>query len=75
MSEQEKLDAALAGKAKVAQDTGTLTRGGRCKCGRIPRLNPETGKLTRHRIGKEHPSFTAMAREKRKEMWCPEVTE
>lgn len=72
---KEKLDAALAGAAKVAMDTGTLVRGRKCKCGRVPRHNQETGKLTKHRIGKHHPGFAGISREKRKEMWCPEVSD
>jgi hypothetical protein len=77
MSEaQENLDAALAGAVKTAKDTGTFARAPiSCKCGRYPRINPETGKLTKHKIGKEHPGFPGMSHAKRLATWCPEVTE
>lgn len=68
--------AALAAAAKVAKDTGTFSRAPiTCKCGRYPRINPETGKLSKHKIGKLHPGFAGISREKRKEMWCPEVSD
>lgn len=76
MNEQEKLDAALAGAVKTSAASMTWTRSPvPCKCGRIPRINPETRKLSKHRVGKNHPGFKDMNREKRKEMWCPEVVE
>jgi hypothetical protein len=73
---KEKLDSALAGAAKVAKDTNTMARAPiTCKCGRYPRIIPETGKLTKHRIGKLHPSYSDISCQKRKEMWCPEVSD
>lgn len=76
MSEaQEKLDEALAGAVKTAKDTGTWTHAPTCKCGRSPRINPETGKLTKHKIGKEHPGFAGVSHAKRMRTWCPEATE
>jgi len=60
-------------KIKTAKDTGTFVRAGVCACGRVPRIDPETGKITKHWIGRSHPGFKGISRQKRKETWCPEV--
>lgn len=66
----------MAGTVKIAKDTGTFAPAPiACKCGRRPRINPKTGKLTRHRVGKDHPGFQGVSRAKRRENWCPEVPE
>ncbi|MGH2360196.1 MAG: hypothetical protein ACRDGM_06600, partial [bacterium] len=44
-----------------------------CKCGRLARVHPETGKAWRHRPSKKHPAFFGAKRKYRKGIWCPEV--
>lgn len=46
-----------------------------CKCGRKVPTDQTAKKPMGHRIGKEHPGFQSMNREKRKETWCPEGAE
>lgn len=42
-----------------------------CKCGRMARVHPETGKAFKHRPGSAHPNV-GKNRGKRKGSWCPE---
>ena len=42
-----------------------------CKCGRLVRVHPETGKPQKHRTGKSQP----MTKAKRRATWCPEVAD
>lgn len=44
-----------------------------CKCGRLARVHPETGKAFKHRIGRSHPSYLGLGKSKRREGWCPET--
>lgn len=64
-----------AEKIKVAKDTGTFARANPCVCGRVPRIDPETGKLTKHHIGTKHPGFVGISKAKRNVTWCPEVAD
>lgn len=44
-----------------------------CKCGRTPRVHPETGAARKHRLGRTHPVAFGAKRKYRKATWCPEV--
>jgi len=45
-----------------------------CKCGRMARVHPETGKALQHRLGPTHSSAYGAKRAYRKATWCPEAS-